>query len=129
MMHDLLIDLEKVTSLGKQADSLDHQLDPTRFLDILDSYLQELESWQKKYQDTLGSISNDVLQIPDDQRLQLREKLDQIKSFHEGLTMKAEGLMSEVHSELGTINKRARGIRKYVDTLPQRVSVTPRKKG
>jgi uncharacterized protein YdeI (YjbR/CyaY-like superfamily) len=129
MMHELLSDLEKVTSLGKQAHLLDHKVDSTRFLDTLDSYLRELESWQKKYQDTLSSISNGELQIPDDLRQHLRDQLDKIKSFHENLTQKAEGLMSEVHSELGTINKRARGIRKYVDTLPQRVSVTPRKKG
>lgn len=130
LLDALLMSLFKVHTLGNEAASFMSQgADPVAFLDQLDLYLKDLELWQGNNKKVLADISEGTISIPEDKREVLRATLDDIKHLHSVLMKHSQGLMEEVHSELGSINKRAQGIRKYVDTMPSRVSVTPKKSG
>lgn len=130
MIKDVIVSLEEI--YVQALDAREHVTsggDPSEFLNMLDIYLSQLEVWQKKHAATLQSISNGSLNVSDADRAELRALLENVKVIHSELIANSQNLMQEVHTELGSINKRAQGIRKYVDTLPSRVSTTSFKKG
>ncbi len=130
MLETLLKTLLQIKVRGKEAlDFITTDGDPVQFLDMLDVYLRELESWQVENKEYLQAISENTKHVSDHQREEIRAALEEVKQLHSRLMENSKGLMNEVHSELGNINRRAQGIRKYVDILPSRVSVTPKKKG
>jgi hypothetical protein len=130
MLDSVLESLLKVQRQGEKSLAfIDSGEDPSIFLDMLDAYLILLENWQAEHKEFLAGVSDATVDLSVSERESLRASLEQIKVLHANLMERSQDLMSEVHSELGNINKRARGIRKYVDTLPSRVSVRPVKRG
>lgn len=122
-------ELRYVISLAEKAFQIQEEISSTEFLDALDLYLYELEKWQETYREYLGEISEEKVHIEENERIELRSNLDKIKEIHHALIGRAQTLMSDVNSELSQVNKKAIGIKKYVDILPHRISVNPVKKG
>ena len=105
MLDSLLDSLSTIHALGEKAlQFIDSGEDPARFLDMLDEYLKQLESWQKENREYLASVSDNTVPITDSERGVLRTSLEEVKILHSKLMERSQGLMNEVHSELGNIN-------------------------
>ena len=92
------------------------------FMSAVDEYLLCLENWQKSYSDTIKS--EEVRE-----REGFFELGTRLKEGHKQLMEETIMLKEEVGEELASINSRAKAIRKYIDILPNRVSMTRGKKG
>ncbi|HMO18093.1 MAG TPA: hypothetical protein PKA63_14220 [Oligoflexia bacterium] len=101
----------------------------TNLLDALDAYLSSLELWQERHREFILGISSGEISISDASRDKMRTNLDKLKEVHEALMGFASNLQDNVGEELADVNKKALAIKRYVDILPSRVSVTRKKEG
>ena len=118
---DLVTGLKIV--LEKIDLAFDYKNEPEEiFLSYVDSYLLALEDWQRV---NAQLVSNEnVKSIPG-----FTDLVGDLKSKHHALMEITLKSRDDVGEELAGINNRARAIRRYIDVLPARVSVTRGKKG
>ncbi len=92
------------------------------FLSYVDTYLFALEEWQK--------ASAEEVQEPQVKNFPgFKELVSELRVKHQELMDITTKSRDEVQDELVGIKSRAKAIRKYIDVLPERVSVTRGKKG
>lgn len=92
------------------------------FLEYVDAYLILLEDWQKVNKDALADPN--VKNLPG-----FSDCVEDLRTKHQLLMDDTIKSRDELGLELSGINVRAKAIRKYIDVLPERVSLTRGKKG
>jgi len=117
LIDELQFVLSKIDIALLNKDALEE-----KFLGYVDLYLVALEDWQRNNAEILSAP--EVKNIKD-----FSELAGELKSKHKELMDGSIKVRDEVGEELQSINMRAKGIRKYIDVLPERVSVTRGKKG
>ena len=117
LVTHLKIVLDKIDLAFAHKDESEEE-----FLSYVDSYLLDLEEWQKQNAEL---VKNDnVKVVPGFTKL-----VEELKNKHQSLMEITSNTRDEVGEELASIGGRARAIRKYIDVLPARVSITRTKKG
>lgn len=94
------------------------------FLEHSQKYLDALEAWQKDFATEIQTAESSLSVVSSELKVQLKK----LSVVHQQLMTMAYNEKDKVSSELGEINKRAGSIKKYLDRLPSRVSITGKKK-
>jgi hypothetical protein len=110
------IDISSNQSNDRQSDN--NEL----FFSYLDQYLLALEDWQLKYGE---KISNSEIILS----LVQTEKAKKLRELHQEVMTKVSSTQGEISTELGQVSKKSAVIKRCIDVLPSRVSITKGKKG
>lgn len=118
----LIRDIENLTSAAKHALAVGEQ-EVEDFLAAVTPYLDRFDILNASFKpDVLAKASNE-------QKNNIQDLLLNLDTLHKQVIARAEsnkGMVSEVISD---IHKRSSAMKRYVDTFPQRVSMTKKKEG
>ncbi|MFN8390919.1 MAG: hypothetical protein U0136_11580 [Bdellovibrionota bacterium] len=110
----MLEEVERLTALAEAALALHDSTD--QFIEQVDAYILALEEWS-------GSAAEQTFPP------EMKPPLEKLNELHTQLLTRASLLSKQLGSELGNANKKGRVLRAYVDRLPQRITITGRRKG
>ena len=124
MKSNQLKELEELIATAKAALSLRNSPDIDFFLTEIGYYLDQLQAWQGRVEAT-KPFEN----IASSEKETLRGLMSQLQEAHEQLLTIAGGTKEEVGKQLQEVTHRASGLRKYVNTLPARITITGKRQG
>ncbi len=120
--------LDEVLALGESVISSSIDISSNQsannelFFSYLDQYLLALEDWQLKYGE---KISTSEIILTSSQT----EKAKKLRDVHQEVMTKVSSTQGEISTELGQVSKKSAVIKRYIDVLPSRISMTKGKKG
>lgn len=114
------VQLKALLELGKRAVAAmrDGSLES---LDILEEYVRNFDSWEASWREGRAKSK----EIPPKQR----EMATRIAHQHTQIIRLANELRSEMDESLKSLRVKGRGLKAYMDHLPQRVSTIKTRKG
>jgi hypothetical protein len=119
---ELLQDLVDAIKLAKQLAENSTELQPEAFLEAIEPYSGVIDRLQEK-------LRVEAAKDPDKLKAELQPKLEELMALHQEVLNYAGGMKDSVGREMEATHKRAHGIKKYVDRLPTRISITGKRRG
>ncbi len=121
----MLKQIEKLITMAETAVSCREDEDIEAFVMATETYLNSLEMWQAEVKtQALGKSDPEKEADPE-----LREALNTLGAVHQKLMQKADVARDNVGSQMGDMHKKAQGLKRYIDILPSRISVSGKRKG
>lgn len=119
--------VEKLIALAREALLHTGEDAIESFVVTVGTYLEELESWQSEVaeKNPLGEKSA----FPEEEKEALRSLVSELNEIHQQLMSRTEETKDQVSAAMGDMHRRASGMRKYIDKLPPRISITGKRKG
>lgn len=124
---DLVSRLKTLVGYADAALAIDSAVEADRFLDAISLYLAELESWQREVQ-LEKPLAPDSL-LSDGEKVAFRADVERLIALHQKLLQHAGLAKEEVGQRMGELHKKATGLKKYVDTLPARITIAGKREG
>lgn len=119
--------VQRLIVLAREALASSNEDSVEDFVVRIESYLQELESWQKE-----ASQNNPLKEdsgLSDEERGVLRDAISELDQVHRELMAGTEQTKDGVGAAMGDLHRRSSGLKKYIDTQPSRISITGKRKG
>jgi hypothetical protein len=97
------------------------------FVQSVSEYLDRFEQWTKLADRYNAGPERD--QLPDPEKQRLKRSIEDLVGLHLAVIELANRHKDDVAEQMGEVHKRAQGLRRYVDRLPQRVTIAGKRKG
>jgi len=89
--------------------------DPDQLVDLLGRYAEAFEEWYAAFQRGAATLSPDLGK--------------ELARLHGQVLSRAKELQRQTATDMRKLREKGKGVLRYIDTLPQRVSFTPTKRG
>lgn len=97
------------------------------FLQHAASYLGDFEPWSSQISE-LKPFSPDS-NVPEEQQAEAKKHVQDLYDVHTAVVTAAEERKVAVGAQLGSMHKKSKAIKTYLDPYPSRVSLTGKRKG
>lgn len=120
--ESIIREIENLISNAGQALAVSEQ-EVESFLAVVTPYLDRFDALSASFQpDAFALASNE-------QKENVRELLLNLDALHKQVLERAKSNKEIVSEVISDIHKRSSAMKRYVDTFPQRVSITKKKEG
>ena len=101
--------------------------DVNLFAERVENYLAAVDQWQQANPE--GALREAVMQLPEDRRAVVRSELEALSRVHQQVLDATAQHRDAVAHRIGQVQVRTKQIRKYVDTLPSRITIAGKRQG
>jgi len=119
--------VRKLLSLAQAALIVYNEGDLDSYVGKTNEYLSQLESWQQQIAGNNPLAEGSPL--ADAEKNELRTLLQSLNEIHQQLMKHAVDARDHVGIEMGDLHRRATGMKKYLDVLPQRITIAGKRQG
>ncbi len=120
LARDLIADdsISNPQQLGRSAE---------RFVEAVSEYLDRFEHWSllaERYND-----GPDRKRLSEAEQQRIRKQVEELAGLHLEVIDLANRHKDDVAEKMGEVHKRAQGMKRYVDRLPQRITIAGKREG
>lgn len=98
-----------------------------RFVETVSGYLDQFEKWTP-LADAYNS-SSERKKLPEQHQLRIKQDIENLVGLHLQVIDLANQHKEDVAGKMGEVHRRAQGMRRYVDRLPQRITIAGKREG
>lgn len=124
-LEQLLLLARHLTKIGNDTGK-DGQA-AEQFVADVSEYLDSFEKWAK-LAETYNS-GGERKSLPQEEQERIKNHVEELGGLHLEVIDLANRFKDEVAEKMGEVYRRAQGMRRYVDRLPQRITIAGKRKG
>ena len=122
-LEDILSKIENLSDTANKALAVELN-DVDAFLSLTATYLNDFESFSSKF-----SPDEVVKSISSQDKKHLSQLLQELNRLHGEIVLRSTSSQTMVTDVISDVHKRSKALKKYVDTFPDRISITKNKEG
>lgn len=120
-IDQLVAQAEQLLAVELSAETLDP------FLSAAQGYLDNVEAWRTAFQ--TSDAMDRALKLPDEQRAEFKAVVMKLVEVHDQVTQRSAAVRDDLKDQIIDVHRRAKGLKRYIDQYPSRITIAGKRKG